>query len=167
MRFSSRHDRPQPSDLDLFRKINRVAQHFRTILLTGETGTGKELAAKALHRLGPAIQSIYNRQLFSWAESLLETELFGCVKGAFTAPSRIERECSNLRMAEHFCSTRLAICRFRANRSFCVCCKTRNSARRFSIVHKVDVRVIAATSRDLHVMVAKTNFARICTTGSR
>jgi DNA-binding NtrC family response regulator len=40
--------------LDVFAKIRRVAPYFRTLLVTGSTGTGKELAALALHRLSPA-----------------------------------------------------------------------------------------------------------------
>src|SRR3984893_8344135 len=43
-----------PLMLDLFSRIRRVAPHFRSVLVTGATGAGKELAAKALHRLSPA-----------------------------------------------------------------------------------------------------------------
>jgi DNA-binding NtrC family response regulator len=43
-----------PLMLDVFAKIRRVAPHFRTLLVTGATGTGKELAALALHHLSPA-----------------------------------------------------------------------------------------------------------------
>ncbi|MGA7403090.1 MAG: response regulator, partial [Candidatus Sulfotelmatobacter sp.] len=43
-----------PLMLEVFAKIRRVAPHFRTVLITGATGTGKELVAQALHRLSPA-----------------------------------------------------------------------------------------------------------------
>ena len=43
-----------PLMLEVFSRIRRVAPHFRTVLVTGETGTGKELVARALHRLSPA-----------------------------------------------------------------------------------------------------------------
>ena len=44
-----------PIMLDVFAKIRRVAPHFGTVLVTGATGTGKELVARALHRLSPAV----------------------------------------------------------------------------------------------------------------
>src|SRR5262245_29792970 len=43
-----------PAMLDVFSRIRRVAPHFQSILITGETGTGKELVARALHRISPA-----------------------------------------------------------------------------------------------------------------
>ena len=78
-----------PLMLEVFRKIHRVAHHFRTVLLTGDTGTGKELAARALYRLGPHASSPFVAcNCSAWSESLLETELFGCVKGAFTGATQ-------------------------------------------------------------------------------
>lgn len=74
-----------PVMLDLFSKIRRIAPHFRTMLVTGATGVGKELVAKALHALstskdGPFVP--FN--CASVSETLAESELFGHVKGAFT-----------------------------------------------------------------------------------
>src|ERR1700722_5416469 len=78
-----------PLMLELFRRIHRVAPHFRTVLLVGETGTGKELAARALHRLGPRASGPFVAcNCSAWTESLLETELFGSVKGAYTGATR-------------------------------------------------------------------------------
>jgi two-component system, NtrC family, response regulator HydG len=74
-----------PLMLDLFSKIRRIAPHFRTVLVTGATGVGKELVAKALHALSPAREGPF----VAWncstiSETLAESELFGHVKGAFT-----------------------------------------------------------------------------------
>src|SRR5438874_11828252 len=71
--------------LDTFRRIRRVAKHFRTILITGETGTGKELAAKALHDMSPVAAGPFVAcNCSALVETLAESELFGHVKGAFT-----------------------------------------------------------------------------------
>ena len=78
-----------PIMLELFSKIRRVAPHFRTVLITGETGTGKELVARALHNLSPASArpfAICNCSAI--VESLLESELFGHVRGAFTGANQ-------------------------------------------------------------------------------
>ncbi|MGC2371654.1 MAG: sigma-54 dependent transcriptional regulator [Candidatus Sulfotelmatobacter sp.] len=78
-----------PLMLDVFAKIRRVAPHFRTLLLTGETGTGKELAALALHRLSPAAGGPFVVcNCAALVENLVESELFGFVRGAFTGAIR-------------------------------------------------------------------------------
>jgi DNA-binding NtrC family response regulator len=74
-----------PAMLEVFHRIRRVAPHFRTVLLTGETGTGKELAAHALHRLSPVASGPFvTCNCSAVVETLAESELFGHVKGAFT-----------------------------------------------------------------------------------
>jgi DNA-binding NtrC family response regulator len=74
-----------PLMLDLFSKIRRIAPHFRTVLVTGATGVGKELAAKALHASSVASEGPFVAvNCSSISETLAESELFGHVKGAFT-----------------------------------------------------------------------------------
>jgi len=74
-----------PLMLDVFAKIRRVAPHFRTALITGATGTGKELVAKALHSLSPSSGDRFVAcNCSALVESLVESELFGYVRGAFT-----------------------------------------------------------------------------------
>jgi two-component system response regulator HydG len=70
---------------DLFALIRRLAPHVRTALITGETGTGKELVARALHRTGPRRDRRFvTVNCSAVVESLFESELFGHVRGAFT-----------------------------------------------------------------------------------
>jgi DNA-binding NtrC family response regulator len=72
----------------LFRVLRQVAPHVRTALVTGETGTGKELVARALHRLGPrADRRFVVINCSAVVETLFESELFGHVRGAFTGAS--------------------------------------------------------------------------------
>jgi DNA-binding NtrC family response regulator len=74
-----------PLMLEVFAKIRRVAPHFRTVLVTGATGTGKELAAQALHRLSPVAKGPFVVcNCAALVENLVESELFGYVRGAFT-----------------------------------------------------------------------------------
>jgi DNA-binding NtrC family response regulator len=69
----------------LFDAIRRYGPHVRTILVTGETGTGKELVAKAFHQIGPRRDSRFvTVNCSAVVESLFESELFGHVRGAFT-----------------------------------------------------------------------------------
>ena len=74
-----------PAMWDLFSKIRRIAPHFRTVLITGSTGTGKDLVARTLHRLSPAAKGKFVvLNCSAVVETLFESELFGHVKGAFT-----------------------------------------------------------------------------------
>jgi two-component system, NtrC family, response regulator HydG len=70
---------------ELFGMIRRLAPHVRTALITGETGTGKELVARALHQTGPRHdRKFVTVNCSAVVETLFESELFGHVRGAFT-----------------------------------------------------------------------------------
>ena len=78
-----------PQMWEMFSRIRRVAPHFRTVLITGETGTGKDLVASVLHRLSPVSSGHYVvLNCSAVVETLFESELFGHVKGAFTGASQ-------------------------------------------------------------------------------
>jgi DNA-binding NtrC family response regulator len=78
-----------PLMLEVFAKTRRVAPHFRTLLVTGATGTGKELVAGALHRLSPVASGRFAVcNCSAIAETLVESELFGYVRGAFTGATQ-------------------------------------------------------------------------------
>jgi DNA-binding NtrC family response regulator len=74
-----------PAMQELFGMIRRLAPHVRTALVTGETGTGKELVARALHRMGPRRDRRFVAvNCSAVVETLFESELFGHMRGAFT-----------------------------------------------------------------------------------
>src|SRR5204863_119951 len=74
-----------PAMQDVFGLIRRLAPHVRTALVTGDTGTGKELVARALHKLGPrSTKRFVTVNCSAVVETLFESELFGHVRGAFT-----------------------------------------------------------------------------------
>ena len=74
-----------PRVMEVFDLVRRVAPHLRTAIITGETGTGKELVARALHKLSPRAQqriAVFNCSAI--VDTLAESQLFGHRKGAFT-----------------------------------------------------------------------------------
>ena len=81
-----------PTMLEIFGLIENIAKYFSSVLITGETGTGKEIVARAVHGLSP----VKDRPLVvcdcaSIPENLFESELFGYKKGAFTGADKDKR----------------------------------------------------------------------------
>jgi two-component system response regulator HydG len=75
--------------LELFDTVKRLARHQSTILILGESGTGKELIARAIHALGPRRDGPFVAiNCATLTEPLLESELFGYERGAFTGADR-------------------------------------------------------------------------------
>ncbi len=77
-----------PAMLEVYKKIGMIADSRATVLITGESGTGKELVARAIHANGPRAQERFLAvNCGAFTESLLESELFGHMKGSFTGAS--------------------------------------------------------------------------------
>ena len=79
-----------PAMQEVFRAIGRLSQSKATVLLTGESGAGKEVVARALHKHSPRSNAPFVAiNMAAIAKDLMETELFGHEKGAFTGASAI------------------------------------------------------------------------------
>jgi two-component system response regulator AtoC len=145
---------------DVLRKLELVARARSTVLITGETGTGKELAARAIHaRSEQRDMPLIKVSCAAIPESLIESELFGYVKGAFTGATGNRRGRFALAdggtiFLDEIGSVSLPVqaklLRVLQEREF----EPVGSER----TQSVDVRVIAATNRDLRAMVGEGRF---------
>ena len=82
---------PSPAMTRIAEILPRLAREAKIVLLTGESGVGKEVVARALHRLAGADTPFVALNCAALTESLLEAELFGHEKGAFTGATRSRR----------------------------------------------------------------------------
>jgi DNA-binding NtrC family response regulator len=144
----------------LFQLIETVAPTTATILITGETGTGKEMVARAIHQTSPRQREKFVAiNVSAIPETLLDAELFGHVRGAFTGAvamrqGRLEQadrgtlfldEVGTMPMA-----LQMKLLRVLQEREFERIGDTRTI--------KVDVRIVAATNADLLKMVKEGSF---------
>ncbi|MEM7674024.1 MAG: sigma-54 dependent transcriptional regulator, partial [Verrucomicrobiota bacterium] len=141
-------------------RVKQVAPTKATVLVTGETGTGKELIAQAIHQNSDRARAAFIAvNCAALAANLLESELFGHEKGAFTGAS--EKRIGRFESAdggtlfldeigEIDASTQVKLLRFLENKQF----ERLGSSKPI----EVDVRLVFATNRDLETMVRKGDF---------
>jgi DNA-binding NtrC family response regulator len=144
----------------LYLMIETVAQVQSTVLVTGDSGTGKELVARAIHDLSPRAEKPFvSVNCGAFTETLLESELFGYVKGSFTGANTNRKglfEAANLgtifldEIGEMSSAMQVKLLRVLQERKLRPVGATEESS--------VDTRVIAATNRDLARMVQDGTF---------
>ena len=144
----------------IFRALRDVAPTMASVLIEGETGTGKELVARALHRLGARSEKpLITINCAALHEGLLESELFGHVKGAFTGAVRNKQGKFSLadggtifldEIGDMALSVQAKLLRVLVSGEFQQVGGEKT--------HYVDVRVLAATNKDLRAAVAEGKF---------
>jgi transcriptional regulator with PAS, ATPase and Fis domain len=147
--------------LEVKRQARRVAATDTTVLLLGETGTGKEVLAQAIHAAGSrAARSFVGVNIAAIPETLLEAEFFGVAPGAYTGAERKGRD-GKFKLADggtlfldEIGDMPLAL----QAKLLRVLQEQEVEPLGSNRVERVDVRVIAATSRDLAAMVSEGQF---------
>jgi two-component system, NtrC family, response regulator PilR len=146
--------------LSLYQMIETVAQVQSTVLVTGESGTGKELVARAIHDTSPRAEKPFvSVNCGAFTETLLESELFGYIKGSFTGANANRKglfEAANSgtifldEIGEMSSAMQVKLLRVLQERKVRPVGATEET--------NVDTRVIAATNRDLASMVSAGTF---------
>ena len=149
-----------PLMLAVFAKVRRVAPHFKTALITGATGTGKELIARALHRHWAASEKPFVVcNCSALVESLAESEMFGYVRGSFTGATQ---DRAGLFESAHGGSIFLdeigELSLGNQAKLLRVLQDRRVQRVGSSTSRSIEVRVIAATNRELRKMVSAGTF---------
>ncbi|MBV6825307.1 sigma 54-interacting transcriptional regulator [Pseudomonas sp. PD9R] len=140
--------------------ISKVVHSPYTVLLRGETGTGKELVARAIHEGGPRrSQPFIVQNCAAFAESLLESELFGYRKGAFTGADRdraglFDAANGGTLLLDEIGDMPLSL----QAKLLRVLQEGEVRPLGCNDTHKIDVRIIAATHRDLMLLVREGKF---------
>ena len=149
-----------PQMWDMFSRVRRIAPHYQSVLITGETGTGKDLVARALHRLSPvAAGNLVVLNCSAVVETLFESELFGHVKGAFTGADR-----DKVGLFEHANGGTLFLDEI-GDMPLATQAKMLRALQNHEILRvgslvprKINVRVIAATNADLRLAISEKRF---------
>ena len=149
-----------PAMEKLKQTIRTVASTQSTVLVYGESGTGKELVARAVHTCSPRVaEPFVSINCGAFPETLLESELFGYVKGAFTGANQNKRGLFEVadggtifldEIGEMTLTMQVKLLRVLQERTVRPVGGTDEIA--------IDVRVIAATNRDLEKQVAENTF---------
>jgi hypothetical protein len=149
--------------------ISKVLHSPYTVLLRGETGTGKEVVARAIHDCGPRrSQAFIVQNCAAFPENLLESELFGYRKGAFTGadrdrPGLFDAANGGTLLLDEIGDMPLSL----QAKLLRVLQEGEIRPLGSNDTHKIDVRIIAATHRDLSRWSAKASSAKTSTTASR
>jgi DNA-binding NtrC family response regulator len=149
-----------PAMIEIYKTVSRVAPTEATVIVEGETGTGKELIAHMIHRFSSRAQHPFVPvDCSAIPPALLESELFGAIKGAFTGADRDRTgvfEAANKgtvfldEIGDIDPAFQVKLLRFLQEREIRPVGSSREK--------KVDVRVVAATNRDLQKMVEEGRF---------
>jgi len=149
-----------PVMLEVFDLVRKVAKHYTNVLISGQTGTGKELVAQALHQMSPVSQQRFAIcNCSALVDTLLESQLFGHVRGSFTGatdtrPGLFEYANGGTVFLDEVGETSLAM-----QSKLLRVIQNREIQRVGSPeVRHVDVRLIAATNRDLRAEVLAGRF---------
>jgi DNA-binding NtrC family response regulator len=149
-----------PAMVDVFEMARKIAPHYINVLLVGPTGSGKELVAHAIHQMSPvANQRFAICNCSAIVDTLLESQLFGHVRGAFTGATEtraglFEYANGGTVFLDEVGETSLAM-----QSKLLRVIQNREIQRVGSPeVRRVDVRLIAATNRDLRAEVAAGRF---------
>jgi transcriptional regulator with PAS, ATPase and Fis domain len=145
---------------ELSKIIHRVANSDATVLILGESGAGKDLVSKAIHKLSPRKDKPYLAQFCgSIPDSLLESELFGYVKGAFTGADKDKKGLFEVADKGTFFLDEIADISKALQAKLLRVIENKEIMRLGSTeVKKVDVRIIAATNKNLKKLVDKGEF---------